>query len=258
MSIRFENSFDLSAIQLSPESKELSLIWISPGTFIMGSHKEDVGYDPLEDEPPFQGIISKGFWLGKYPVTQSQWLSVMGQNPSHFLQPDGFNHPVENVSWYDAVNFCDQINTLFISELPAKYRFSLPTEMQWEYACRAGTQSSFYSGDSESDLRRVAWYAGNSDKQTHVVGEKSPNAWGLYDMHGNVLEWCYDLQAPYPKGSVTDYSIGKGSNLIRVLRGGGWGESYNTGGLRSASRGGGPPEIKQPWIGFRICLRWIE
>lgn len=256
MKIRFGYSFDLSGIQVPSESKKLSLIWISPGTFKMGSHKDDVGYDPLEDEALFQGTLTKGFWLGQYPVTQAQWQSVISQNPSRFLLLNSMNHPVENISWYDSLHYCEQLNGLFSNELPAKYQFSLPTEMQWEYACRAGTLSSFYTGDSESDLARAAWYAGNSADQTHPVGEKSPNAWGLYDMHGNVFEWCYDTSAPYPKMPVIDW-VGKGMGITRVLRGGGWSESYSSGGLRSASRGGAPPETKQPWIGFRICLRWI-
>lgn len=258
MNIYLGNSFELSVIQLPPGAKKLGLIWISPGTFMMGSKDGDVGYDPLEDEMAFQCVLSDGFWLGEYPVTQSQWQFVMGQNPSHFFRlENNINHPVENISWSEAINFCNRINNLLLHELPTKYRFSLPTEAQWEYACRAGTSSSFYSGEDESDLARVAWYAGNSEKQTHPVGEKFPNNWGLYDMHGNVCEWCYDSPIPYPNGTEIDWK-GKESGLTRALRGGGWKESYSSGGLRSASRAGGFQDVKQPWIGFRVCLRQIE
>ncbi len=245
--------FNLSNLKLSPGAKQLRMFWIPPGTFLMGSHVEDPGYDPLEDELFFRAAVSEGFWLGQYPVTQACWMAVMKTNPSHF-QNGGVNRPVENVSWHDAMAFCEQLNRRWADGLPAGFRFSLPTEMQWEYACRAGTQTPFYGGESESDLARTAWYAGNSGNQTHPVGEKEPNAWGLHDMLGNVLEWCYDTPEPYPPGPLVDW-IGQGKGIARALRGSGYGETYESGGARCASRGGAAPDAKRPWIGFRLCLR---
>jgi formylglycine-generating enzyme required for sulfatase activity len=255
MSIDLGHSFQVPNMQLPNGSKELAMLWIQPGTFTMGSRADEPGY-MWEDGEPFLATLSKGFWLGQYPVTQAQWQAVMPSNPSHF-QDGNFNRPVENVSWYDALDFCDQLNRRLASELPSKYWFSLPTEMQREFACRAGTQTPFYSGSSEADLARVAWYAGNSDEQTHPVGEKEANAWRLYDMHGNVGEWCYDTMGDYPRVPATDW-IGDGNSPDRSMRGGAWGESYAGGGLRAGCRLSAPPELRQPWFGFRLCLRWFD
>lgn len=243
-------------LRLSVNAKPLSMLWISPGTFMMGNRENEPGYDSYGDEPIFLATVSRGFWIGQYLVTQAHWQSVMGCNPSHF-QDDNLDLPVETINWYEATTFCEELNKRFANELPRGYRFNLPTEMQWEYACRAGTQTPFYSGSSENDLARVAWYASNSGDQTHPVGEKDANAWGLYDMHGNVLEWCYDAYLPYPTVPITDW-IGEGKDIVRVIRGGGWRATYADGGQRSGYRGGGQPDIKQSWIGFRLCLRWSD
>jgi formylglycine-generating enzyme required for sulfatase activity len=179
------------------------------------------------------------------------------QRTDRHFQLQGLNCPVENVSWYDALAFCDQLNQRLINQPPLGYRFSLPTEAQWEYACRAGTQTLYYSGDTEADLARVAWYASNSDQQTHPVGEKEPNAWGLYDMHGNVYEWCHDSPSDYPDISVVDW-VGEGDGLVRVVRSGSWGTPNGDYQFRATSRGCVEPDSKRPWIGFRLCLRWID
>jgi formylglycine-generating enzyme required for sulfatase activity len=255
MDIAPGHSFRVPNLQLSTEATNLIMLWISPGTFTMGGRENEPGFRP-EDEQPFLVTLTKGFWLGQFPVTQAQWKAVLQGNPSHF-QLDGLNCPVENISWDDALVFCDRLNRHLINALPAGYRFSLPTEPQWEYACRAGTQTMYYSGESETDLARVAWYAGNSGEQTHPVGEKEPNQWELYDLHGNVYEWCYDAPEDYPDRSVTDWE-GNGEENMRVIRSGAWGTPFENGQLRSAHRGWGSRDTKRPWIGFRVCLRWMQ
>jgi formylglycine-generating enzyme required for sulfatase activity len=178
----------------------------------------------------------------------------MKNNPSNFK---GAENPVENVSWEDAVEFCRKL-----SELPAEKAagnvYRLPTEAEWEYACRAGTTTNFSFGDDESDFGDYAWCVENSANETHnsanethPVGDKLPNAWGLYDMHGNVLEWCQDWYGDYPSGSVTDPS-GATSGSNRVSRGGSWG--YSAEGCRSALRYGGLPSFRYDYFGFRVSL----
>lgn len=254
--IKLGQAFQVPGLDLPAEAKDLIMQWIPPGSFMMGSQEDEPGYEASVDEAPFLATLSKGFWLGKYPVTQAQWQAIMQNNPSHF-QLSGANRPVENVTWFDAISFCDQLNQRLSRDLPGGYQFSLPTEMQWEYACRAGAQTPYYSGNTEADLARVAWYAGNSDEQTHPVGEKEANSLGLYDMHGNVEEWCHDAPSDYPHISVSDWE-GKGSGLVRAFRGGSWKAIRDHGDLRAACRSGGPPDIRRSWIGFRLCLRWLN
>jgi formylglycine-generating enzyme required for sulfatase activity len=187
---------------------------IPAGEFLMGSDK---GKDPEahDDETPLHRVtISRPFYLGKYAVTQAQWEAVMGSNPSYFK---GRSNPVETVSWDDVQKFIWSLN---IQEGNGCYR--LPTEAEWEYACRAGTTGVYSYGDDAGSLGHYAWYAGNSGKKPHPVGQKEPNAWGLYDMHGNVWEWVQDWYDDYSSASVTDPK-GPASGSYRVLRGGGWG-----------------------------------
>ena len=184
--------------------------------------------------------------MGVHEVTQAQYEQVMGVNPSEYK---GANNPVEMVSWEDAVEFCRRL-----SELPAEKAagnvYRLPTEAEWEYACRAGTTTKFSFGDDESDFGEYGWYRENSGRTTHPVGSKLPNAWGLYDMHGNVWEWCQDWYGDYPSGSVTDPS-GATSSSFRVLRGGGW--DYSADGCRSAFRGRDLPSCRDYGrLGFRV------
>jgi formylglycine-generating enzyme required for sulfatase activity len=150
--------------------------------------------------------------MGVYDLTQEQYEAVMGQNPSRFKRA---NNPVETVSWDDAMEFCKKLSA------KTGKAVQLPTEAQWEYACRAGSKTGFYFGDDDADLRDHAWYTGNSTSQTHPVGQKKPNAWGLYDMHGNVWQWCSDWYEPYPVGGVTD-PTGPANGQSRVLRGASW------------------------------------
>jgi formylglycine-generating enzyme required for sulfatase activity len=187
----------------------MKLVWILPGTFQMGSNDGE-GFE----KPRHTVKISKGFYMGIYEVTQEQYQKVMGTNPSMF---NGSNLPVEQVSWDDAVEFCKNL-----SQKEGK-TYRLPTEAEWEYACRAGTTSRYSFGDSESQLGDYAWYNQNSGNTTHPVGEKKPNAWGLYDMHGNVWEWCQDWYAEdwYSKGPMENpLNESYGDKIFRVVRGG--------------------------------------
>ena len=186
------------------------MVWIAPGTFTRGGSEV---------------TISRGFGMSKYEVTQAQYKAVVGTNPSNFK---GNNNPVEQVSWYDAVAYCAKLTEQerTTGRLPVGYEYRLPTEAEWEYACRAGTTTLFSFGDDESKLGEYGWWAGNSGGTTHSVGEKKPNGWGLYDVHGNVFEWCQDwnvsgVRTDYPGGSVTDPQ-GAATGSYRVLRGGCW------------------------------------
>ncbi len=200
----------------------LEMVYCPAGSFMMGSPENELGR--FDSEIQHKVTLTKPFYIGKYPVTQKLYEAVMGINPSCFK---GENNPVEFVDWNDAKNFCDKLNQRFSSQLPKSYKFNLPTEAQWEYACRAGTTTALNNGKdltSErckcNNLDEVAWYHDNSDKETHPVGQKKPNAWGIYDMHGNVCEWCRD-SGDYSNGDVTDPE-GPDSSTDHVLRGGGW------------------------------------
>ena len=197
--------------------------------------------------------------MSKYEVTQAQYKAVMGTNPSHFK---GDNNPVEQVSWNDVVAYCNKLTEQekAAGRLPVGYEYRLPTEAEWEYACRAGTTTAFSFGNDESQLGEYAWYRDNSGLTTHPVRQKKPNGWGLYDMHGNVGEWCQDFFfAKYPGGSVSDPqgpATGSGDHPTgydRVVRGGAW--SYYAGGCRSADRGidTGQGQRGRVW-GFRPVL----
>ena len=216
--------------------------WCPSGTYVMGSPQGEEGHD--SDETQHQVTISHGFWLGKYEVTQSQWESVMGSNPSLF---PGANRPVEAVSWEDVQDFIAALNTG--KGGAAEYR--LPTESEWEYACRAGTTSRFYWGEDsdETTIDSHAWYNGNSSAETHAVGEKLPNVWGLYDISGNVFEWCQDRYGPYPSGPVTDPQ-GPSSGILRVARGGSW--AHVPSACRSAERLSAPVDVQFSDIGLRL------
>ncbi len=239
--------------KMHSNSQPLSLAWIGPGTFVMGSSGERSLYRHGY-ERPFKATISHGFWLGKYSVTQDQWQAVMKNNPSrHQPCPDC---PVENVNRDEAISFCDMLNRMFISQLPLGYEFSLPTEMQWEYACRSGTQTKYPSGDTALNLSKVAWYDINSSGHPHPVGEKEPNAWGLYDMLGNVWEWCYDFASPYPSGHSVDW-LGRGDKSTGIFRGGDCCCSVNSDNLCCSTRGYSWPDLRTPNLGFRLSLRAV-
>jgi formylglycine-generating enzyme required for sulfatase activity len=228
---------------------DMELVWIAPGKFTMGSPATEAGRYGSEG-PQTEVTLTKGYWLGKYEVTQAEYEAVMGSNPSSFK---GASLPVPMVSWNDAVEFCRKVTERERSagKLPAGYEYRLPTEAQWEYACRAGTKTRFSGGDSDSHLGDAGWYSGNSGNETHPVGQKQPNAWGLYDMHGNVWEWCSDWSGEHPGGSVVD-PVGASSGSNRVIRGGGWDDG--AGGCRSARRIWGDPGGRNAALGFRAVL----
>jgi len=246
-----------SVIGQSPQkvtnSIGMKLVLIPTGTFQMGSPIEEEGAG--KDESQHQVTISKDYYLGVTEVTQGQYEKVMGTNPSHFQKrvirkTDSKMYPVEQVLWKQAVEFCKKL-----SELPEEKKagrvYRLPTEAEWEYACRAGSKTAYSFGESQKSLGDYAWFDGISNVQTHPVGEKKPNAWGLYDMHGNVWEWCSDWYGDYPEGAVSD-PAGPLEGSDRVRRGGGW-----CGGAaicRSASRGRSGPSIRYFYDGFRVAL----
>ena len=225
----------------SADSIGMKFKLIPAGTFTMGDAS---GQD---DETPHEVTLTQPFKMGVHEITQAQYEQVMGVNPSRFK---GADNPVENVSWDDAVEFCRRL-----SELPAEKEagnvYRLPTEAEWEYACRAGTTTKFSFGDDESEFGEYAWHDGNADDKTHPVGGKKPNAWGLYDMHGNVWEWCQDLYGDYPSGTVTD-PTGAAQGSYRVIRGGSWNRPAED--CRSAYRNRDYPSGRFGYDGFRVCL----
>ena len=184
----------------------MHLVLIPAGEFLMGSPQSDKG--ARKDETPQHRVrITRPFYLGIHEVTQEQYERVMGVNPSHFKGEES-QRPVEQVSWDDAVQFCSKLSEL-PGEKSAGRTYRLPTEAEWEYACRAGSTSKYCHGDDEARIDDYAWYRPNSDDTTHPVGQKKANAWGLYDMHGNVWEWCQDWYDAYPS------SRGEGSTGTR-------------------------------------------
>jgi formylglycine-generating enzyme required for sulfatase activity len=191
----------------------MDMVWIRAGGFVMGSPESETGRG--DDEGPRTNVSFEGFWMGKYEVTQAQYQSIMGTNPS-FFSNNGASNPVEQVSWDDAMEFCRKL-----SEKTEK-KYTLPTEAQWEYACRAGTITAYSFGNYENQLGNYAWWLGNSVSATHPVGQKEPNSWGLYDMHGNVWEWCLSLYKPYPYSETDGRNILSEEGSGRVLRGGSW------------------------------------
>ena len=228
------------------------LVWIKPGTFTMGSPTDEV--DRLDTEgPQTQVTISQGFWMSKYETTQEEFLAVMGTNPSCCSKGDA--NPVERFWWNEATNYCGRLTVRerAAGRLPTGYAYRLPTEAEWEYACRAGTTTRFNFGDdlSYTQLSDYAWYSSNSGGTSQPVGLKQPNAWGLYDMHGNVWEWCLDWYGTYPGGSVTD-PRGLTTGLDRVFRGGS--RNCDAGLCRSAIRSSYLPNIRFDDVGFRPVL----
>ena len=198
---------------------------------------------PSADEQPQHQVSIKSFSMGKYEVTQEQWYAVMGNLPSNFK---GRTLPVEQVSWDDAQAFVRKL-----SEKTGK-NYRLPSEAEWEYAARAGSQTNFYFGDSENELGRYAWFGSNSGNTTHPVGEKLPNAFGLYDMLGNVWEWTADCWNRNYNGAPNDGGAwASGDCGRRVLRGGAWGSDPQS--LRSAYRNNNYPTFRNSNSGFRLA-----
>jgi formylglycine-generating enzyme required for sulfatase activity len=226
----------------------MTFVLIKPGTFVMGSPEGEAGRG--SNEVQHSVTLTKSYYLQTTEVTQGQWKAVMGSNPSNFSSC-GDNCPVEQVSWEDAQEFIEKLN---LHETANRYQ--LPTEAQWEYAARAGSTTALANGNlvetscgMDTNLNAMGWYCGNADSKTHPVAQKQANAWGLFDMHGNVWEWCSDWYGSYPDISVTDPG-GASSGSIRVIRGGSW--SNNAQYCRSAERLYDSPGYRFYRIGLRL------
>jgi len=216
----------------------MKLAYIPAGVFEMGSPPDERGRQ--DDELQHSVKLTRAFRIGVTEVTQAQWEAVMGNNRSNFK---GGDLPVEKLSWRDAVAFCEKV-----SKKEGK-TYRLATEAEWEYACQAGSTSAF---SGTGNLDDMGWFADNSDEKTHPVATKKANAWGLYDMHGNVSEWCSDrYQADYPEGAVTDPN-GSSEGSYRVIRGGSW--SNFALGCRCAARNSVPVSYQLKQTGFRIVM----
>jgi len=269
--------------------------WIPAGTFTMGSPANEPGRK-ADEGPQATVTLTKGYWLGKTEVTIGQWKAVTGMNvrdkvmkllsdttlydfmgkkmmirtfmgfdknnPDKVLANENDELPMYFVSWYEAMQFCKKLTEQehAAHRLPVGYEYSLPTEAQWEYACRAGTTGPIYGSATDT----IAWYGGNSFKGyigkgfgkspvtgSRNVGGKLPNQWGMYDMLGNLWEWCYDWYGPYPGGNLTD-PTGPATGIYKVNRGGSFGSGIND--ERSANRATNPPNEDSAWRGFRIAL----
>ncbi len=224
------------------------MIWVSPGRFTMGSDTYEAGRES-DEGPPHEVTIEKGFWLGKYEATHAEFEEITGDNPSQF-QSNGPEFPVEMVSWQDAVQYCSRLTEREqqAGRLPAGYVYRLPTEAEWEYACRAGTATRRHFGDDpyDTEISQYGWHGSISDSTTHRVGLLRANPWGFHDMYGNVFEWCLDIYAPYLDGAAKPNPKG-----AHVWRGGSWYCPVNV--LRSADRHGIAPE-RCSFLGFRVAL----
>lgn len=223
------------------KSFEPEMVFVEGGTFQMGSSSGE------SDEQPVHSVTLSAFNIGKYEVTQAQWKAVMGSNPSNFSGCD--NCPVENVSWNDVQDFIRKLN----EQTGKNYR--LPTESEWEYAAKGGKQSRGYTYSGSNDLGSVAWYSNNSGSKTHAVGGKQANELGIYDMSGNVWEWCSDWYGNYNSYSETN-PTGASSGRYRVLRGGSW--YYNASLCRTAYRNRYNPDSSNYHYGFRLVLPAVQ
>jgi formylglycine-generating enzyme required for sulfatase activity len=276
------------------------LAWIPPGEFTMGSPPGESGRG-ADESPTTHVTLTHGFWLGKNLVTIGQWKNIMGHgvreqlarhisdetlyevegkkqplrefmhwsrdvDPATYLANESDDFPMYFVSWNDVQEFIKKVNERerAAGRLPAGYAYDLPTEAQWEYACRAGTTGATYAGpNTPAVLETIAWYAGNSATDysgrrlgptrsgPRAVGQKKPNAWGLFDMYGNIWQWCRDWYGPYPGGNVTD-PTGPAKGTARVNRGGSFGSGASS--ERSACRAGNPPMEPSAYRGFRLAL----
>ena len=214
-------------------------VLIEAGSFFMGSN-DSLAYP--DEQPIHEVTISQPFYMGKTEVTQAQWTAIMGENPSQFI---GEARPVDNIGPSDIQAFLTALNEA--AECPSCYR--LPTEAEWEYAARAGSTAPFSFADDSDSLASYAWYSTNAEYKTHPVGQKKPNAWGLYDMHGNVYEWVQDRYGPYPASPTTD-PTGPDEGNEYILRGGSWTDAERE--LRVTYRDYYAPNHRHNFFGFRL------
>lgn len=219
----------------------------------MGSPRTEAGRSN-DEGPQTEVTITRGFWLGQFAVTQEEWKTIAEESGGLAAEPGFFRGsrlPVEQVSWNDCQRWIEELNAAEEERLPDDYVYRLPTEAEWEFACRAGTSTRYNSGNDDDGLAESAWHSANAGGKLHPVGEKKPNAWGLHDMHGNVWEWCQDRYGPLPGGKVTD-PCGAVAGLNRLLRGGSWGVAAAR--CRSAYRVWNKPNYRDYTIGFRVAL----
>jgi|694.fasta_scaffold75204_1 formylglycine-generating enzyme required for sulfatase activity len=267
-----------SALVSAQEKEELinsigmKLVRMPPGKYLRGSPVDEIGSQ--DDESQHEVTLTREFYIGAFEVTQAEYEQVIRENPSYFPEPvihpavrhpetgrlisperkersDGSRYPVDRVSWDDAVRFCEKL-----SARPEEVRrgrvYRLPSEAEWEYACRAGSTTAYSFGGESSLLSQFGWYSENSKQSTHSVGEKQANAWGLYDMHGNVSEWCLDYHLNYPEESLVD-PLGPPAGRRRVCRGGNWSE-LTAANCRSAHREGLASGVKLRAVGLRVVM----
>jgi formylglycine-generating enzyme required for sulfatase activity len=203
----------------------------------------------------FPVTLTRDFWIGKYEVTQGEYESLLAKNPSHFRGNP--NSPVEKVKFADALAYCDALTARErnAGRLPQNYQYRLPTEAEWEYACRAGTTNLFSFGDAVEQADQYAWTLRNSESTTHPVGQKLPNPWGLHDIHGNVWEWCNDWFTNYPAMALRD-PTGPATGKFKVFKGGGWNNDVEF--ARSANRFMMSPATGIYFVGFRVVLSQIH
>jgi len=275
----------------APPDLQIELIPIKAGVFMMGSPSNEL-YRSAEEGPVTRVTITRDFWLGKHEVTRAQYEAIMGPTPDPDAKnkekrgvapkpepgADKFRYPIVNVSWDQAMEFCAKLTDRerAAGRLPAALKYTLPTEAQWEYACRAGATTRHYLGDNDEDLEKIAWFVkttgpfNRSDIPVlHQVGRKKPNAWGLHDMLGNVREWVLDWYSPYPGGEVTDpagpdqpLTLNKRERRFKIMRGGAWIDSKRA--VRCAARNWAAPEYGTPagfqegTVGFRVAVTAIH
>jgi formylglycine-generating enzyme required for sulfatase activity len=238
----------ISQNKINPENNSntfiIEVVYVPGGSFTMGCTSEQ-GSACDGDEKPSHTVNLSSFYIGKYEITQAQWRAVMGTNPSYNSGCD--NCPVEQVSWNDVLQFIQKLN----QQTGKRYR--PPTEAEWEYAARGGNKSRGYKYSGSNDIGAVAWYDGNSGNKTHPVGQKSPNELGIYDMSGNVWEWCSDWYADdYYSSSPSSNPQGPSTGSHRVLRGGGWFSAAAS--CQVANRNGSSPGYRNNYYGFRVLL----
>ena len=234
-----------NTLTLTVGEESFTMVKVEPGVFMMGALEGDTNALEDEEKPVHQVTLTGTYYIGQTEVTQELYTAVTGSNPSNFTE--GNNLPVEKVSYNDALEFCRQL-----SSLTGKH-FTLPTEAQWEYAARGGHKTpstpTLFAGSD--DIEAVGWHKGNSDSTTHTVAKKAPNALGLYDMTGNVFEWCLDWYGSYTSDAATDPQ-GPADGSERVSRGGSW--NYPASYCRTSIRACSAPDVTYYMLGFRVVM----